>query len=62
VQTFIRFVQGVSVVSGDINAECTDLFASRLAPTGDHRQSRICERQKSNVGASLLAMASDQAT
>ncbi|CAG8873208.1 hypothetical protein PS861_05726 [Pseudomonas fluorescens] len=34
VQTFIRFVQGFGVVSGDINAECTDPIASKLAPTG----------------------------
>jgi hypothetical protein len=33
VQTFIRFVQGFGVVSGDINVECADLFASKPAPT-----------------------------
>jgi hypothetical protein len=53
VQTFIRFVQGAGTVSGATNVGSTDLFASRLAPTGVRR---------SNVGASLLAMASEQAT
>ena len=51
VQTFIRFVQGAGVVSGDINGECAGLFASKLAPT----LTVFAGWTRSNVGAGLLA-------
>jgi len=47
-------------VSGDIDVECTGLFASKPAPTVDLGGSQILRTATEPVGASLLAMTTRQ--
>ncbi|RON33624.1 hypothetical protein BK664_24300 [Pseudomonas brassicacearum] len=50
------------IVSDDINGECTGIIASKLAPTVTSAGLKIYVQSLPPVGASLLAMASCQAT
>ncbi|MVW85710.1 hypothetical protein EI969_07090 [Pseudomonas sp. PB101] len=49
-------------MSVDINAGCTGLIASKLAPTGFSGVLRFRVRHRSTVGASSLAIAQCQST